>query len=81
MDEGIDTGEVLYQSNIEPTINDNFTTYTYLQISKGIHLMKKTLNDIHNNKVSLKNIKSESKLWSHPTIWRYILLKITKGVK
>ena len=81
VDEGIDTGEVLYQSNIEPTINDNFTTYTYLQISKGIHLMKKTLNDIHNNKVSLKNIKSESKLWSHPTIWRYILLKITKGVK
>ena len=81
VDTGIDTGDVLYQSNIKPTVKDNFTTYTYLQIAEGIHLMKKTLNDIHNNKVSLKNIKSESKLWSHPTIWRYILLKITKGVK
>lgn len=81
VDEGIDTGGVLYQRNIEPIKKDNFTTYTYLQIAEGIHLMKKALNDIKNNNVLLKNIKIESKLWSHPTIWKYILLRISKGIK
>jgi len=81
VDAGIDTGGIIYQSNIKTLKKDNFTTYTYLQIAEGIQLMKKALKDICSNKVSLKKVTSESKLWSHPTIWKYIRLRITKGIK
>lgn len=81
VDAGIDTGEILYQSNVKPIKKDNFTTYTYLQVAAGIELMKKALTDISNDNVLLKKVSSESRLWSHPTIWRYLFLRITKGVK
>ena len=81
VDAGIDTGGVLYQENITVSKKDNFTTYTLLQVAKGIQLMKKALKDITANKIEIKNVKSESKLWSHPTVWKYIFVRITKGVK
>ena len=81
VDPGIDTGGILYQENIEVLNNDNFTTYTYLQIAKGIKLMKKAIDDVINNSISIKNNNSKSNLWSHPTIWKYVWLRIIKGIK
>ena len=81
VDPGIDTGGILYQENIEVINNDNFTTYTYLQIAKGIKLMKKALDDIINNNISINKKNSESNLWSHPTIWKYYWYRIIKRVK
>ena len=81
VDPGIDTGGILYQENIEVINNDNFTTYTYLQIAKGIKLMKKALDDIINNNISINKKNSESNLWSHPTIWKYFWFRIIKRVK
>ena len=81
VDTGIDTGGILYQENIKITKQDNFTTYTYLQIAEGIKLMKKALNDIIKNNISIVKKQSDSKLWSHPTIWKYLITRITKGIK
>ena len=81
VDPGIDTGGVLYQKNINILDNDNFTTYTYLQIVEGIKLMTKVIDDIINNRISVKDKSSTSKLWSHPTIWKYLWLRIIKGIK
>ena len=81
IDTGIDTGGILYQDKIEITKKDNFTTYTYIQIAKGIQLMKKALNDLINDNISIINKKSDSKLWTHPTIWGYLYTRIKKGVK
>ncbi len=81
VDPGIDTGGVLYQKNINILDNDNFTTYTYLQIVEGIKLMTKAIDDIINNRVLVKDKHSPSKLWSHPTIWKYLWLRIIKGIK
>ena len=82
VDRGIDTGSVLFQQKILTTTNDNFTTYTYLQIGEGIIIMKKAIDNFINNQLEevSPNI-SESKLWYHPTIWFYIYKKLTKGVK
>jgi len=82
VDAGIDTGDILYQNNIEPTEKDNFITYTYLQIGEGIQLMKKALADVEADCLEPKKSKTkESKLWYHPTIWFYLANRIGKGVK
>ncbi len=81
VDTGIDTGGILYQGIIHATKKDNFTTYPYLQIAEGINLMKQALNDIINDTISPKKGGKESKLWYHPTIWNYLYIVITKGVK
>jgi folate-dependent phosphoribosylglycinamide formyltransferase PurN len=82
VDEGIDTGSVLYQSLIEPSMKDNFTTYPYLQTQKAVQLLYNIIHDIENNclkeKKSLTNI---SNIWSHPTILEYVYNYVTKGVK
>lgn len=81
VDAGIDTGGILYQKKINILDNDNFTTYPYLQIAEGIKLMSKAIDDIINNRISIKDKHSKSKLWSHPTIWKYLWLRIKKGIK
>jgi len=81
VDKGIDTGGILFQENIDVLANDNFTTYPYLQIARGIELMKKAINDAITGSISIKQKQSDSKLWSHPTIWKYLWLRLTKGVK
>ena len=81
VDAGIDTGGILYQKSINILHKDNFTTYTYLQIAEGIKLMTKAIDDAINNTTSIKNNHSKSKIWSHPTIWTYLCLRIMKGIK
>ncbi|MBP2832021.1 hypothetical protein J8281_07440 [Aquimarina sp. U1-2] len=81
VDPGIDTGGILYQGVIHPTKKDNFVTYTYLQLGVGIALMKKALNDAHNDSLNTITNGLDSKLWYHPTIWFYLKTLIVKGVK
>ena len=81
VDAGIDTGGILYQGIVSPGTKDNFITYPLLQVAEGIRLMKKAVTDILNDKVAPKKGGPESKLWYHPTIWKYLYLRITKGVK
>jgi len=81
VDTGIDTGGILYQGVIQTTKKDTFITYPYLQIAEGVNCMKKALHDAINDTISPKTKNLESKLWYHPTIWRYIYGWITRGAK
>jgi len=82
VDEGIDTGSVLYQSIIDPTKEDDFNTYPYLQTVEAVKLLKQVIDDIGNNSLQeKKSITIESNLWYHPTILKYIFNRILKGVK
>ncbi|GAA4944156.1 formyl transferase [Algibacter agarivorans] len=86
VDEGIDTGNILYQDIITDSINskDNFMTYTYLQLAKALPLLKKAIRDIQSNniipKVSSKH-QINNKLFFHPTLWFYLYYRWFKGVK
>lgn len=82
VDAGIDTGGVLFQNTINPTAQDNFITYPYLQIAEGISLMKKVLLEFSKGKLTQTIPKtSDSHLWHHPTLWYYLIKRILKGVK
>lgn len=81
VDPGIDTGGILYQDLIETTQEDNFVTYTYLQLAKGIELMKKAVNDLINNNSKVIDNNLDSKFWTHPTIWFYLKHRLINKVK
>ena len=81
VDEGIDTGGVLYQDVIEVNNLDNFNTYPYLQISKAIPLIKNAINDVISGAIVEKKIlNSHSFLFYHPTILEYFRNRL-KGIK
>ncbi|WP_188369137.1 formyl transferase [Muriicola marianensis] len=81
VDPGIDTGGILYQENIETIPQDNFISYTYLQLAKGIELMKLAIQDALNDDLKVITNDLASKFRTHPTIWFYIRNRIFKGVK
>ena len=66
VDEGIDTGNILSQGIIHPSKKDNFFTYPMLQLSKGLHLLKQAIEEVCQNKHSIKKpFIQNSKLWYH----------------
>lgn len=72
VDEGIDTGNILYQALIYPTKQDNFVTYPYLQTVEGIKLEIKALHDLQKNDLHTHSNDLPSHLWTHPTLFEYI---------
>ncbi|MBK8710323.1 MAG: formyl transferase [Niastella sp.] len=81
IDEGIDTGNIIYQENVLPTAQDNFITYPMLQLAAGLPLLKKAVEDYFKNEIQIKESKTQSALWYHPTIWSYCYNRIFKKVK
>jgi len=81
IDQGIDTGGVLYQDTINTDHSDNINTYPIHQIAKGISLMKAALEDITEDQINVRPGVYPSKLWYHPTLIEYFKHWVQKGVK
>ena len=82
VDEGIDTGNIIDQITVFPTKKDNFSTYPLLQLSEGIKMLNKALENFYEKKLIAKHGKEmQSALWYHPTLWKYIFYRIVKGIK
>ncbi|MGD9168750.1 MAG: formyl transferase [Candidatus Thiodiazotropha sp.] len=81
VDEGVDTGGVLYQASVKTDESDNFNTYPIHQIAKAIPLMLAALNDVKEKRTSVKQGVYPSGLWYHPTIVEYLRYWVQRGVK
>ena len=81
VDEGVDTGGVLYQARIEPEDEDSFATYPVLQLAAALPLMKAALNDAAEARLAPRTGKGTSKQWYHPTLWGYLSTRSRRGVK
>ncbi|MBL0145289.1 MAG: formyl transferase [Chitinophagaceae bacterium] len=81
VDAGIDTGNIIYQQKITITKQDNFVTYPFLQLAAGLPFLSKAIADISDKSIKTVAGSSVSALWSHPTIWQYLLYRVTKNVK
>jgi hypothetical protein len=79
VDPGIDTGAVLYQLRFTPPPGDNYTTFPYLQLAAVLPLMEKAARDAIGGTLAPQTVDLPSRLWSHPTIWRYISAGLRKG--
>jgi folate-dependent phosphoribosylglycinamide formyltransferase PurN len=82
VDPGIDTGTVIEQALIEPAPSDNFVTYPLLQLAAGLPLLERAVRAALRGEVVTKAPpEGESRLWSHPTLWGYLWLRLRRGVK
>lgn len=75
IDSGIDTGDILYQKQINIDEKDNFETYPYLQIATALPLLDRALNDVKNDTLRPVKGTGPSQLWSHPTMGQYLLYR------
>jgi methionyl-tRNA formyltransferase len=80
VDSGIDTGNILAQGVIKPTLQDNFTTYPILQLAVGIKLLKDCLPAILSGTAIATKPQGKGKLWYHPTLSEYLRIKREQGV-
>lgn len=81
VDEGIDTGNILAQDPIHPTEKDNFVSYPFLQLAKGLELMDGVIKkELTRQNQTITN-ELESYLWYHPTLFQYIRNYIKTKVK
>ena len=80
IDEGIDTGNVIYQSLIRPTEEDNFITYPYLQFTLGLQDMEQAIEDFQGEGIRTKTVDLPSVFRTHPTLWEYYYYKKKYGV-
>lgn len=80
VDEGIDTGAVLYQSRIKSTPADNFTSLPYLQLAAALPLLERAARDALEGTLRPRKVDLPSGLWSHPTIWSYLIVGLKKGI-
>lgn len=81
VDEGIDTGGVLYQARINPTAADNFNTYPVLQMAVGSTLLVKAVRDVINGRAVVVEGPSGDRRWYHPTVLEYLTNRILRGVR
>ena len=80
VDQGVDTGDVLYQARSAFTKADKFQTYHFVQMAQAVPLMIQALEDaIHGR---LKPFKPDlpSQQFFMPTLWGYDWAGLTKGV-
>jgi methionyl-tRNA formyltransferase len=80
IDEGIDTGGVLYQARLVPTAKDNYSTYPYLQLAAALPLLERAARDAIAGTLRPEKSDLPSQLWSHPTLWQYIEIGWRSGV-
>jgi len=82
VDKGVDTGGILAQALVEPTAEDNFVTYPYLQLAAGIPLLKQVVRNACNGRLEQKPaLAGPSKMWTHPTLGEYLRYRFQLGVK
>jgi folate-dependent phosphoribosylglycinamide formyltransferase PurN len=79
VDPGIDTGKVLAQAVCVPKKGDCFVVYPHLQLGVGLGLLVDVF--ARSTLVPTPIAAPFSRLWYHPTIWRYLWTYVTKGVK
>jgi len=80
VDEGIDTGNIIAQTNIAPAKNDSFVTYPYLQTAKALDLLVAAIREAMAGKLQSRPITGTSAVWYHPGFFQYIRLAL-RGVR
>ena len=82
VDPGIDTGVILAQALCESTESDNFSTYPYLQLARGIPVLIDVIQQLHEGRAQRQECDpSGTPLWSHPTIFEYLQGRLLEGVR
>lgn len=80
VDEGIDTGEVLYQARVAFALQDNILTYQWVQMVHALPLLARSIEDALARKLEPRRVRLPSRQWFPPTLWAYAWNGLTRGV-
>lgn len=80
VDEGVDTGAVLYQAPVEMTPRDNITTYQYVQMAAALPLFARAIEDALDGRLRPQTVDLPSIKWFPPTLWQYVHNGVRCGV-
>jgi methionyl-tRNA formyltransferase len=79
VDHGIDTGNIIAQSKIEPGPEDNFATYPYLQTAAALPILVDAIQKSLAGSLQSKPISGSSAVWYHPGAFQYLKARL-RGV-
>ena len=80
IDEGVDTGDVLYQSRVETDPRDNFHTYLWRLAAGSREIVISAIDDALNDDLHPKAVDLPSKQYFAPTLGGYLWTGLSKGV-
>ena len=80
VDEGVDTGEVLYQSATDFSPADNIATYQHRQMATALPLLIRAVEDALARRLAPHRVALPSRQWFHPTLWGYLRTGMLQGV-
>jgi len=80
VDEGVDTGGILYQARAEFEPDDNISTYQHRQIAVALPLLIRAIEDALAGRLEPHQVDLPSRQWFHPTLWAYFKTGLKQGV-
>ena len=80
VDEGVDTGGILYQSRLEPKLGDNFHTYLWRLAAGSRDIVIKAMEDAVSGTLSPVHVNLPSRQWFAPTLGGYVWTGLSRGV-
>ncbi|APG91501.1 formyl transferase [Sinorhizobium americanum] len=80
VDEGVDTGGILYQSRQMPNRADTIHTYPLLQTAASTDLAIKAVEDALDGNLRPLDIAAPSRQWYHPPVWAWLWNGIRRGI-
>ena len=85
VDSGIDTGQVLARARFDTSPADTIVTYPYLHLAAGLPLLIDSVRTVLDGQqlapIDDNSPSVESRLFTHPTLWGYLRLWATRGVR
>ena len=80
VDEGVDTGSVLYQARVAFTPEDTISTYQHVQAATALPLFARALHDALDGRLNPRRVDLPSQQFFPPTLWRYLATGLVRGV-
>lgn len=80
VDEGVDTGAVLYQSRVAFRPDDSIMTYQWVQMAHALPLLARAIEDALAGNLRPQRVRLPSRQWFPPTLWAYAWNGLTRGV-
>jgi hypothetical protein len=80
VDEGVDTGSVLYQARVTFAHEDTIASYQYLQAAHALPLFARAIEDAKAHRLSPRLVDLPSQQYFPPTLWGYLATGLMRGV-
>lgn len=80
VDEGVDTGSVLYQARVQFSANDTIASYQHVQAAHALPLFARALDDARQGRLEPRRVDLPSRQYFPPTLWGYVATGLSRGV-